>query len=147
MEIGVLLAIAAAFGWGAGDVFVRRAMFGARPEAVTVVVAGMVLLALAVLVVVTGGASGFAVPGTSFLAAVAVMGLLTWLSGNLLYFHGMQRAGVVVVSPILGMIPIFSIALAVTLGGERPSVATLAGALAIVTGVAVVLTDRRRVLQ
>ncbi|MCI0888620.1 MAG: DMT family transporter, partial [Chloroflexi bacterium] len=136
--------IAAAFGWGAGDVFVRRAMFGARPEAVTVVVAGMVLSILAVLVVVTGG---FAVPEASFLVATAVMGLLTWLTGNLLYFHGMQRAGVVVVAPILGMIPIFSIALAVTLGGERPSVATLAGALAIVTGVAVVLTDRRRVLR
>ncbi|MCH8848472.1 MAG: DMT family transporter [Chloroflexi bacterium] len=144
MEIGILLAIAAAFGWGAGDVFVRRAMFGARPEAVTVVVAGMVLSILAVLVVVTGG---FAVPEASFLVATAVMGLLTWLTGNLLYFHGMQRAGVVVVAPILGMIPIFSIALAVTLGGERPSVATLAGALAIVTGVAVVLTDRRRVLR
>ena len=144
MEIGILLAIAAAFGWGAGDVFVRRAMFGARPEAVTVVVAGMVLSILAVLVVVTGG---FAVPEASFLVATAVMGLLTWLTGNLLYFHGMQRAGVVVVAPLLGMIPIFSIALAVTLGGERPSVATLAGALAIVTGVAVVLTDRRRVLR
>ena len=125
----------------------RRAMFGARPEAVTVVVAGLVLLALAALVAVTAGTGGFAVPNVAFLAATAVMGLLTWLAGNLLYFHGMQRAGVVVVAPILGMIPIVSIALAVTLGGERPSVATLAGALAIVTGVAVVLTDRRRVAR
>ena len=147
MEIGIRLAIAAAFGWGAGDVFVRRAMFGARPEAVAVVVAGLVLLALAALVAVAGGAGGFGVPNAAFLVATAVMGLLTWLGGNLLYFHGMQRAGVVVVAPILGLIPIVSIALAVTLGGERPSVATLAGALAIVTGVAVVLTDRRRVLR
>ena len=146
MEIGILLAIAAAFGWGAGDVFVRRAMFGARPEAVAVVVAGLVLLALAALVAVAGGAGSFGVPNAAFLVATAVMGLLTWLGGNLLYFHGMQRAGVVVVAPILGLIPIVSIALAVTLGGERPSVATLAGALAIVTGVVVVLTDRRRVL-
>ena len=147
MGLGILLAIAAALGWGAGDVFVRRALFAARPEAVTVVVAGMVLLALAVLVVVTGGAGGFAVPGTSFLAAVAVMGLLTWLGGNLLYFHGMARAGVVIAAPLLGIAPLFAIALAVTLGGERPSVPTLAGALAIVTGVLVVLTDRRRVLR
>ena len=147
MEIGILLAIAAALGWGAGDVFVRRAMFGARPEAVAVFVAGLVLLALAALVAVTGGATGFAVPSVAFLAATAVMGLLTWLGGNLLYFHGMRRAGVVVVAPILGIAPLFAIALAVTLGGERPSVATLAGALAIVTGVVVVLTDRGRALR
>ena len=147
MELGILLAIAAAVGWGAGDVFVRRAMFGARPELVTVTVAAVVLLALAVLVAVASGADGFAVPSAAFLGATAVLGLLTWLGGNLLYFHGMQRAGVVVVAPILGMIPIFSITLAVTLGGERPSVWTLGGALAIVTGVVVALTDRRRLLR
>ena len=147
MGLGILLAIAAAFGWGAGDVFVRRAMFGARPEAVTVFVAGMVLLALGALVVVSSGVGAFAAPNAAFVVLTAVMGLLTWLGGNLLYFHGMQRAGVVVAAPLLGMAPLFAIALAVTLGGERPSVSTLAGALAIVTGVVVVLTDRRRVLR
>ncbi len=145
MGLGILLAVVAAFGWGAGDVFVRRAMLGARPEAVTIVVAGMVLLALAALVAASSGVGALAAPDASFLALTAVMGLLTWLGGNLLYFHGMQRAGVVVVSPLLGIIPLFAIALAVTLGGERPSVPTLAGAAAIVTGVVVVLTDRRRV--
>ncbi len=147
MELGILLAIAAALGWGAGDVFVRRAMFGARPEAVTVVVAGMVLLALAALVVVSSGVGAFAAPSAAFVGLTAVMGLLVWLSGNLLYFHGMQRAGVVIAAPLLGIAPLFAIALAVTLGGERPSVSTLAGALAIVTGVVVVLTDRTRVLR
>ena len=147
MEIGILLAIAAALAWGAGDVFARRAMFGARPEAVTVVVAGMVLLALGALGVVSAGAGAFAAPSVAFVGLTAAMGLLAWLGGNLLYFHGMQRAGVVVVAPLLGITPLFAIALAVTLGGERPSVATLAGALAIVAGVVVVLTDRRRVLR
>ena len=147
MELGILLAIAAALGWGAGDVFVRRAMFDARPEAVTVVVAGMVLLALAVLVVVSSGLGALAPPSAGFVGLTAVMGLLTWLSGNLLYFHAMRRAGVVAVAPLLGIGPLFAIALAVTLGGERPSVSTLAGALAIVTGVIVVLTDRRRVVR
>ena len=147
MELGILLAIAATFGWGAGDVFVRRAMFDARPEAVTVVVAGMVLLALAILVVATGGTGGFAVPSAAFVVATAAMGLLTWISGNLLYFHAMRRAGVVVVAPLLGIGPLFAIALAIALGGERPSVSTLAGALAIVTGVIVVLTDRSRVVR
>ena len=147
MEIGILLAIAAALAWGAGDVFARRAMFGARPEAVTVVVAGMVLLALGALGVVSAGAGAFAAPSVAFVGLTAAMGLLAWLGGNLLYFHGMQRAGVVVVAPLLGITPLFAIALAVTLGGERPSVATLAGALASVAGVVVVLTDRRRVLR
>ena len=147
MGLGILLAIAAAFGWGAGDVFVRRAMFGARPEAVAVFVAGMVLLALGALVALSSGVGAFAVPSGAFVALTAAMGLLTWLGGNLLYFHGMQRAGVVIAAPLLGMAPLFAIALAVTLGGERPSLPTLAGALAIVTGVVVVLTDRGRVLR
>ena len=147
MGLGILLAIAAALGWGAGDVFVRRAMFGARPEAVTVLVAGMVLLALAVLVVVSSGVDAFPAPNAAFVGLTGVMGLLTWLSGNLLYFHAMRRAGVVVVAPLLGIAPLFAIALAVTLGGERPSAATLAGALAIVTGVVIVLTDRGRLLR
>ena len=147
MELGILLAIAAALGWGAGDVFVRRAMFDARPETVTVVVGGMVLLALAVLVAVSSGVGAFAPPSAAFVGLTAAMGLLTWLSGNLLYFHAMRRAGIVVVAPLLGIAPLLAIALAVTLGGERPSVSTLAGALAIVAGVIVVLTDRRRVLR
>ena len=147
MGLGILLAIAAALGWGAGDVFVRRAMLGARPETVTIVAAGMVLLAVADLVAGSSGVGAFAAPIAAFVGLTAVMGLLTWLGGNLLYFHAMARAGVVVVAPILGLTPLFAIALAVTLGGERPSVTTLAGTLAIVTGVLIVLTDRKRVLR
>ena len=99
MELGILLAIVAALAWGAGDVFVRRAMFGARPEAVALAVAATVLLALGAVVAVSGGAAAFAVPGAAFVALTAVMGLFTWLGGNLLYFHGMNRAGVVIAAP------------------------------------------------
>ena len=147
MGLGILLAILAAIGWGAGDVFVRRAMFRARPGAVTVVVAAMVLVMLGGVVTGTAGLGSLAPPNAAFVVLVALMGLLTWLGGNLMYFQGMHRAGVVIAAPLLGMAPVFAILLAVTVGGERPGAATLAGAVAIVAGVVVVLTDRGRVLR
>ena len=145
MGLGILLAIVATFGWGFGDVFVRRAMFGARAETVTVVLVGMVAVSLGAVGVVSVGFEPFVSMRASFFGLTALMGLLTWITGNLLYFHGMRRAGVIVVAPVLGVAPLFAIFLAVTFGGERPSALTLLGAAAIVTGVLVVLTDRNRV--
>ena len=145
MGLGILLAIVATFGWGLGDVFVRRAMFGARAETVTVVLVAMVVVSLGAVGVVSVGFEPFASRRASFFGLTALMGLLTWITGNLLYFHGMRRAGVLVAAPVLGIAPLFGIFLAVTFGGERPSALTLLGAAAIVTGVLAVLTDRNRV--
>ena len=147
MGVGILLAIVAMLAWGAGDVFVRRAMFGASAELVLIVIIGMVAAALGVVIVSTGGLAAFGSIELAFIGIVAVMGALSWVTGNLFYFHGMRRAGVTLAAPILGTGPLFAIALAVVFAGERPNMATVAGALAIVIGVGVVLTDRNRVLR
>lgn len=147
MGVGILLAIVATLAWGAGDVFVRRAMFDVPAELVVVVVVGMVAVVLGVVAVSTEGLAAFGGIGLTTLGIVAVMGALIWVTGNLFYFHGLKRAGVTLAAPILGAGPLFAIALAVLFAGERPNLATLAGAAAIVIGVAVILTDRKRVLR
>ena len=147
MGLGILLAIVATFAWGAGDVLVRRAMFDVPAELVVVVVVGMVAAVLGVVILSTEGFAAFGGIELTFVGIVAVMGALIWVTGNLFYFHGLKRAGVTLAAPILGAGPLFAIALAVVFAGERPNLYTLIGAFAVVIGVAVILTDRKRVLR
>ncbi|MYA51724.1 MAG: DMT family transporter [Chloroflexi bacterium] len=147
MSLGILLAIVATLGWGAGDVFVRRAMFAVSPELVVVVVVGMVAAVLGIVAVSTEGVAAFGSVELAALGTIAVMGALAWVTGNLFYFHGLRRAGVTLAAPILGAAPLFAIALAVVFAGERPNLLTVVGAFVVVIGVAVILTDRNRVLR
>ena len=147
MSLGILLAIVATLGWGAGDVFVRRAMFAVSPELVVVVVVGMVAAVLGIVAVSTEGVAAFGGVELAALGIIAVMGALAWVTGNLFYFHGLRRAGVTLAAPILGAAPLFAIALAVVFAGERPNLLTVVGAFVVVIGVAVILTDRNRVLR
>lgn len=146
VDLGIALTLVATFAWGAGDVFARRAMFDASPELVLVVVVGAVAAALGAAVFVGYGAPGFRAGGLEFFGFVMLTGLLAWVTGNLFYFHGLKRAGVTLAAPVLGAGPLFAIALAVTVGGERPNLETLAGAGAIVAGVGLILTRRDAVL-
>ncbi len=147
MGAGILLAIVATVAWGAGDVFVRRAMFSASAESVVIVVVGMVAATIGVVIIATEGAAAFLALPPSVVATAALMGALAWVTGNLFYFHGMRRAGVTLAAPILGAGPLAAIALAVVFAGERPNLPTVAGAVAVVAGVIVILTDRNRVLR
>ncbi|MDE2838141.1 MAG: DMT family transporter [Chloroflexota bacterium] len=147
MSLGILLAMVAALGWGAGDVLVRRAMFTVPPELVVVFVVGMVATVLGIVTISTEGLAAFGGVEVASLGIIAVMGALAWVTGNLFYFHGLRRAGVTLAAPILGAGPLFAIALAVVFAGERPNLLTVGGAFAVVIGVAVILTDRNRVLR
>lgn len=144
MALGITLAIVATICWGAGDVFARKAMFNERAEAVLLVTVAMVVIVLGVVGLVLEGPSAFAPARASFYALAGLMGLLAYVTGNLFYFHGMRKAGVTVAAPVLGAAPLFAILLAVVLGGENPSLPTLAGAFAIVAGVAIIMSDRGR---
>jgi drug/metabolite transporter (DMT)-like permease len=146
VELGILLALFALVGWGAGDVFARKAMFGAKAEVVLASMIALTIVALGIVTIVLEGFAAFGGHDALFFVLVAIMGALTWVTGNLLYFHGMQRAGVTIAAPILGAVPLAAIGLAVVFGGERPSAWVLIGAATVVAGVLVLLTDRDRVL-
>lgn len=147
MALGLALALVAAMGWGAGDVFARKAMFNASATTVLASMIALTVLALGIAGVLIEGPAAFSNLGLRFFGLVCLMGLLTWVLGNLFNFHGMQRAGVVIAAPILGAAPLPAIVIAVTLGGERPNPLVLIGAASIVLGVTVLLTDRNRVLR
>ena len=144
MGLGIALALVATLCWGAGDVFARKAMFNASAEVVLLVTVAMVAAVLGIVGLAMEGADAFVASRTSFYALVALMGFLAYLTGNLFYFHGMRRAGVTVVAPVLGASPLFAILLAVVIGGEQPATATLVGAVAIFVGVGIIMSDRGR---
>lgn len=147
MELGIALTLLAALGWGAGDVFARKAMFGASATTVLATMIALSVLALGVTTIILEGPRAFGARDLEFFALVTVMATLTWVTGNLLYFHGMQRAGITIAAPILGAAPLASIALAVTLGGERPNAGVLLGGALIIGGITILLTDRNRVIR
>ncbi|MDA1036529.1 MAG: DMT family transporter [Chloroflexi bacterium] len=147
MELGILLALIALVGWGTGDVFARKAMFGAKAEVVLASMIALTVVALGIATVVLEGVSAFGGHPASFYGLLVIMATLAWVTGNLFYFHGMQRAGVIIAAPILGAAPIVAIMLAIVFGGERPSPWVLVGAATVVLGVLVLLTDKDRILE
>lgn len=147
MELGIALTLIATVGWGAGDVFARKAMFGADAAAVLAAMIALTIVALGITGLIIEGPAAFAAIDFRFLLLVAIMGALTWVTGNLLYFHGMARAGIIIAAPILGAAPLAAIALAIVFGGESPNVWVLVGAVLIVLGIGILMTDRDRVLK
>ena len=146
MELGIALTLIATVGWGAGDVFARKAMFGASATTVLASMIALSVLALGITTIAIEGADAFGSKDLGFFGLVALMAFLTWVTGNLLYFHAMQRAGIIIAAPILGAAPLAAIALAIAIGGERPNAWVFLGGLLIVSGVVILVTDRDRVL-
>jgi drug/metabolite transporter (DMT)-like permease len=147
VETAILLTLVATVAWGAGDVFVRKAMDGASPAVVLSTMIALVIVTLGALGLVLDGPSAFVDHVWRFYPLVALMGAFTWLTGNLLYFHGMKRAGIIIAAPILGAAPLPAIALAVVFAGERPSPWVWLGAVLVVGGIGILVTDRKRVLE
>jgi len=147
VELGIALTLVATVGWGAGDVFARKAMFGASATTVLASMITLTIIALGIVGLFLEGPSAFGAIDLRFLGVVAIMGSLTWVTGNLLYFHGMKRAGVTIAAPILGAAPLAAITLAIVFGGEDPNPWVLLGAVIIVLGIGILMTDRNRALE
>ena len=147
MSIGIALAFLATLGWGIGDVLARRATLNIAPKLVALATALLATCAVGTVATVTVGLSAFWGRPAHFYLLVATMGLFSWVSGQMFYIMGMARAGVRISSPIVGAVPVVSVSLAIAFGGERPSLTTVAGAVIVVGGIALVLTDRKRAIQ
>ena len=147
MTFGIALALAAAVGWGAGDVFARRAMFRASAGVVLTVSLVVLVTGVAVVTVASVGWRALAVDSWRFYALAALLAVFVFVLATMLYFQAMRRCGVTIASPILGAGPLATVLFAVLLRAERPNLPTIAAALLIVAGVLVILTDRHRVLR
>jgi drug/metabolite transporter, DME family len=126
-----LLALLAALGFGTASVLLKRGLQYATP-----------LTAALVSVVFTAGFIWLIAAATAPLASLwsprilpfLVAGLIAPGLARLVMFVGIHRIGVGRAAPLVGTAPLFSVAIAILVLGERPTWMLLAGAAAIVTG-------------
>lgn len=140
--LGMFLAFLAACGWGTSAIFVRLALqhMPATAGALLSLVSGSLLIfSLALLV------NFDAIPTLPAIAFgwFALVGFIQYPMGRFFNYRSIHLAGVARASPLLATSPLFATIWAVTLGGERPGLLTIMGGLAIVTGVALIVSGRR----
>ena len=139
--LGILLGLAAAFGFGTAAVFARLGLQYMRPTTgtlVSLVVGTVITMSLAF---VLHREAIFALTGVAFLWFL-LSGTVNFPIARLLNFTGVRLVGVSRATPIVGSSPLFATVLAITVGGESINAPILAGTLSIIGGLTLILTQR-----
>lgn len=123
VALGVPFTVAAYFIWTARAARSSSAALLVTPA--TLVAAGVVM---ALAPWLPGGLASLAVGDPLALLLLVVNGLLSFFVGPLLYFRAIARAGLLLPSVLMAMIPVFTLLLAVALGAPAPE---LFGALGV----------------
>ncbi len=139
--LGITLGLLAALGFGASAIFVRLGLEHMRATTgtlVSLVVGTVVTLALALV---------FSWDEVFALSSVALLwlllaGVINFPLGRLLNFTGVHLAGVSRSTTLVGASPLFATITAVTLGGETVTLPVLLGTLAIIGGLALIVSQR-----
>jgi uncharacterized membrane protein len=133
----VIFGLGAAVGWGLADFF--GAMSGRRIGGVSAVIAGQLLSAAAMTVVLVATGTSLAPLGDNIWLLVlnGVVSAFAYAT----HYRALELGPVAVVSPIGAGYAVVGVALAIAILGETPSLVSLIGAAIAVVGVALVSTD------
>ena len=139
--LGVLLSLAAALGFGGSAVLARVGLQYVSP------VTGTLVSLLVEIVITTTLALVFHFDEIWALTAIAfgwflLVGVLNYPLGRLLNFNSVSKIGVARATPVVGASPLFAAALAVTIGGETMTWTIFVGTLAIVGGIALIVSQK-----
>jgi uncharacterized membrane protein len=139
----VIFGLFAALGWGLADFF--GALAGRRIGAISAVMAGQLLSALFITVVVVATGESLQ-PLRADVWLVVLNGAVAAFAYTT-HYKALELGPVAVVSPIGAGYALVGVALAVLILGERPNGVALAGAGIAVLGVALVSTDLKKLRQ
>lgn len=133
----MIFGLGAAVGWGLADFF--GAMSGRRIGGVSAVIAGQLLSAAAMTVVLVATGTSLAPLGDNIWLLVlnGVVSAFAYAT----HYRALELGPVAVVSPIGAGYAVVGVALAIAILGETPSLVSLIGAAIAVVGVALVSTD------
>jgi len=138
----VLFALLAAVGFSFGGVFVRLA--GGQVSVLTgtgmSVVASLGLALVPALVLELPALS--AITLTAFLW-IGLLALVNYPLARTFNYASVRRIGVARASPLFSSSPLWATVLAAIFLGERPNLLMIAGTLAIVGGIIVIVTERQ----
>lgn len=139
----MIFGLGAAVGWGLADFF--GAVSGRRIGALSAVIAGQLLSASAMTVVLLATGTSLAPLGDSLWLLVLNGGVSAFAYAT--HYKALELGPVAVVSPIGAGYAVVGVALAIVILGERPSAASLVGAAIAVIGVALVSTDLKKLRE
>ena len=140
--LGVLFALSASLGFGASAVFARVGLQHIRATSATLISLIVGTVITMTLAFIFHSSEIMTLAGIAF-AWLLLSAALNFPAGRLLNFTAVSMAGVSRSSPIVGASPLFATILAITLGGESINLPILLGTLAIISGIALILSQSR----
>lgn len=140
--LGAILAALAATAWAVGAIFARIGMqhMGSTTGTFLSLVSGLVVI-FAIAMAVDGEAM-FSVSLTTILW-FAALGTIQFPLGRFLNYNGIRLAGVAPATAVLGASPLFAAILALIFLGEQITPMIGAGVVAVVAGLALIMSERR----
>ena len=146
-ELGVALVLGGAFTWALGQIIVRRlGAIGGMTTIAWVSVFAAPQLFLASALVEQGQIAALANAGLTVWATVFYLGLVMTALGYSCWYHVLGRYEVNRVAPFLLLLPVTSVLGSALLLGETLTPTILTGGAVVITGVALLVIERRPVL-
>lgn len=141
MALAIVFALLAAVGWGAGAVFARLGLQHMRSTTGTVVSLAAGVATVGTLALAVNRDIMFTLPVVTLLWFL-LLGTINYPLGRYFSFLGVHLAGVSRASPILAAAPVVAVILGITLGGESLTPFIAMGAVLIIGGVVLIVTER-----
>ncbi|MCY4624477.1 MAG: DMT family transporter [Chloroflexi bacterium] len=139
---GILFALGASTVWGMANVWIRLALRDMRPttSAVFSLFAGLLLLIPLSLVLHWSDLTAMTVGA---IVAVFFYGMSNFLLGRFLNYSSISRIGLSRSVPIVSASPVPALLLAILLLGEEVNLLLIVGAMVVLSGVLLIVTERR----
>ena len=139
---GILFALGASTVWGMANVWIRLALRDMRPttSAVFSLFAGLLLLIPLSLLLHYDDLTAMTLGAV---VAVFFYGMTNFLMGRFLNYSAISRIGLGRSVPIVSASPVPALLLAILLLDEEVNVLLIVGALVVVSGVLLIVTERR----
>ena len=139
---GILFALGASTVWGMANVWIRLALRDMRPttSAVFSLFAGLLLLIPLSFLLHWDDLTAMTLGAV---VAVFFYGMTNFLMGRFLNYSAISRIGLGRSVPIVSASPVPALLLAILLLGEEVNVLLIVGALVVVSGVLLIVTERR----
>ncbi len=139
---GILFALGASTVWGMANVWIRLALRDMRPttSAVFSLFAGLLLLIPLSFLLHWDDLTAMTLGAV---VAVFFYGMTNFLMGRFLNYSAISRIGLSRSVPIVSASPVPALLLAILLLGEEVNLLLIVGALVVVSGVLLIVTERR----
>ena len=139
---GILFALGASTVWGMANVWIRLALRDMRPttSAVFSLFAGLLLLIPLSFLLHWDDLTAMTLGAV---VAVFFYGMTNFLMGRFLNYSAISRIGLSRSVPIVSASPVPALLLAILLLGEEVNLLLIVGALVVLSGVLLIVTERR----